>query len=163
MPTDFIDYQPGDCLIYRPTGFFGWAIAVKTWHHWSHVEAVEVPGVSSIASRDGRGVERYPFRHAQLGMVVRPHTPPFDFAKAMAYFRSVRGQGYDYWGLMAFYRTRAAATNQRQFCSEFLTNFYRAAGCNPFKGERAETIPPYYFATLADAVQIVWSDEDPAA
>jgi hypothetical protein len=160
MPNVFVDYQPGDCLIYRPTGFFGWAIAVKTWHRWSHVEAVEVPGKTAVASRDGKGVNRYPFRQSELGMVVRPG-PAFTFAKAMAYFETVQGQPYDFWGLMSFYRTKAAKTNGRQFCSEFLTNFYRAGGCNPFHGEPAEVIPPYYFATLADEVQIIWSDETP--
>ena len=159
-PTVDIDYRPGDCLVYRPKGLVGWAIATKTWHRWSHVECVEVPGETSVASRDGQGVNRYPLRISELGMVVRPSIA-FDFKKAMAYFESVRGQPYDFWGLMSFYRTKAAKTNGRQFCSEFATNFYRAAGCNPFKGEGAETIPPYYFATLADYVQIIWSDESP--
>ena len=160
MPIDAIDARRGDCLIYRPKGIVGWAIATKTWHRWSHVEAVEVPGKTSVGSRDGLGVNRYPFRASELGMVVRPDAR-FDFDKAMAYFRSVQGQKYDFWGLMAFYRTQAAKTNGKQFCSEFLTNFYRSGGCNPFHGEPAEVIPPYYFAVLADDVQIIWSDEDP--
>lgn len=158
MPIARIDFKPGDALVYRPTGFFGWAIATKTWHRWSHVEGVEVPGKTSVASRDGKGVNRYPFREAQLGMVLRPPVT-FDFDKAMVYFRSVQGQPYDFWGLMSFYRTKAAATNGRQFCSEFLANWYRAGGCNPFHREASETIPPYYFAALADEVEVIWSDE----
>jgi len=152
------DLQPGDCLVYRPTGFFGWAIATKTWHRWSHVEVVDVPGRTNVASRDGKGVECYPMRWEQVGMVLRPPSA-FDFAKALAYWRSVRGQRYDFWGLMAFFRTKAAATNGRQFCSEFATNFYRAGGCAIFHGERAECVPPYYFAVLADDFETVWHDE----
>lgn len=152
--------QPGDVLLYRPTGVFGFLISLKTWHRISHVEVVVAPG-TAVASRDAKGVNEYPLRWAQLAYVLRP-TVPFDLTKAMEYFKTVKGQKYDFFGLLAFYRTKAAASNGKQFCSEFATNFYRAGGLDPFHGERAEIIPPFYFETLADGFKKIWSDTEGA-
>ena len=44
---------PGDVMLYRPSGVFGWLIRVKTWHPISHVE-VHCGGGQSFASRDGK-------------------------------------------------------------------------------------------------------------
>ena len=154
-----ISLHPGDCLVYRPTGWIGWAIATKTFHNWSHVEGVCQPGSTNVASRDGLGVNLYPMRWEQLGMVLRPR-PGFDFEKAMAYFATVRGQKYDLAGLFAFFRM-GTGNGDRQFCSEFLTNWVRAGGIEPFHGEDARIVPPYYFAKLADGLDVVWSDGKP--
>jgi len=152
---------PGDVLTYRPTGIFGRIIALKTWHRISHVEVVVSAG-EAVASRDGKGVNLYPLRWAQLATVSRPDPARFDLAKAMAYFKTVQGQKYDFFGLLAFFRTKAAATNGKQFCSEFATNFYRAGGLDPFHGERAEVIPPFYFESLADGFTKIWLDTEGA-
>jgi hypothetical protein len=152
--------KPGDVLLYRPTGIFGRIIALKTWHRISHVEVAVAPG-QALASRDAKGVNDYPLRWAQLACVRRPIVP-FDVDKAFAYFKTVKGQGYDFLGLLAFFRTKRGKTNGKQFCSEFATNYYRAGGLEPFHGEDAAVIPPYYFETLADGFTTIWTDTEGA-
>jgi hypothetical protein len=91
-------------------------------------------------------------------MVRRP-VLSFDPNKAFEYFKTVKGQPYDFLGLLAFFRTRRAKTNGKQFCSEFATNYYRAGGLDPFHGEDAEVIPPFYFQALADGFETVWTEK----
>jgi len=76
-----VDLRRGDCLLYRPKGFFGWVIATKTWHPVAHVE-VYAGNDHSWASRDGLGVNLYPIRMTELAYVLRP-TAPVDLARAL--------------------------------------------------------------------------------
>src|SRR3954468_21970097 len=93
--------EPGDCLLYRPKGFFGWVIALKTWHQVAHVE-VYVGNGQSVASRDGIGVGLYPFRNTELCAILRPNKE-FQIAPALdTFYRKYRGQGYDVMGLLRF-------------------------------------------------------------
>jgi hypothetical protein len=151
--TDFI--QPGDCLLYKPKGFFGMFIALKTWHNIAHCETYigkDRDGLhQSVASRDGIGVGLFPIREPQLAWVLRPKEPIL-MAVAMDKFRRVyQGQGYDFLGLIRFaWREPVSATrfNNKQFCSEFLTRFYRDGGMKDlFNGEDADAVPPYLFLT----------------
>jgi hypothetical protein len=151
--------QPGDCLLYRPTGILGRIIAIKTWHPVAHVEIAVAPG-KAVAARDLRGVNLYPTRWSELAYVVRP-TAPFDIKKAMEYFDEVRGQPYDLFGLFRFFGKKGETTD-KQFCSEFATRFYRAGGLDPFPGEPADLVPPFYFAGLTDGFQVIWNDTDGA-
>lgn len=141
------DLLPGDCLLYRPNGMFGWAIAVKTWHQISHVEVYDREGFS-LASRDGLGVGRYPYRSANLAAVLRPNG--FYLHKAaVAWFDEVEGQRYDYWGLLRFF-TIGSGKQDRMFCSEFATRLYRNGGMEPFQPtEDADLIAPFEFLTSA--------------
>ena len=145
---DFI--QPGDCLLYRPFNFYGHIIAIKTWHNVSHCETFIGNG-HSVASRDGIGVGIYPMRQKDLYYVLRPKEPIL-LAVAMDKFRRVyQGQGYDFLGLIRFaWREPVSATrfNNKQFCSELLTRFYRDGGMKDlFNGEDADAVPPYLFLT----------------
>jgi hypothetical protein len=63
--------KPGDVLLYKPKGLFGWLIRVKTWHKIAHVECYVGDGLS-VASRDGKGVGKYPLRSSELAVVCRP-------------------------------------------------------------------------------------------
>lgn len=140
--------QPGDCLLYTPSSIFGALISVKTWHAISHVE-VYVGDGQSVASRDGQGVNLYPVRTAQLGYVLRP-TSPVDLIQALRWFAKVKGQGYDWLGLLRFsWRSEyipAKLTANKQFCSEFATRFYRQGGLDPFPREDADAVAPFEFA-----------------
>jgi hypothetical protein len=148
--------KPGDCLLYRPTGFLGWAIATKTWMRWSHVEIAVKPGMS-IGARP-EGVNYYTTRWSRLGAVMRP-TQPVDVAKAMAWFDAkAKGQHYDVLGLFRFF-TWGKQSTDKQFCSEMATRWYRAGGLEPFHGLDADLIPPGWFYTLADGFDRIWSDE----
>jgi len=140
--------KEGDCLLYSPKGFFGWVISLKTWHEVAHCEAyVGGPGLS-VASRDGVGVGQYDWRRSELKYVLRPNQP-FNLAAALERFNSEwRGQGYDWLGLLRFgWRAPVSAFRfqNKQFCSEFLTRFYRAGGMDPFNGEDADAIAPFMF------------------
>lgn len=136
--------QPGDVLLYRPSGKFGWLIAVKTWNRISHVE-VAVSAHEAVASRDGLGVGRYPLRTAQLAHVLRP-VPPFDLAAALRWFaREADGQPYGWWDLAQFMGLNVNARGV--ICSTFATQFLRAGGLDPFNGYDAQKVAPFFFLT----------------
>jgi hypothetical protein len=139
--------QPSDCLLYKPKGFFGWVIAIKTWHAIAHCECYIGDG-KSVASRDGIGVGEFPLRTTELAYVLRPNRP-FELKLAYDWFsRKARGQGYDWAGLLRF-AWRAPVDklrfNNKQFCSEFCARFYRAGGLDPFNGEDADAVAPCTF------------------
>lgn len=139
--------KPGDCLVYAPTGVFGWIIAIKTWHWIAHTETYIGNG-QSVASRDGLGVDIYPTRFAQLAYVLTPNQP-FSLESSMDWFATVDGQGYDWLGLLRFaWRSRVVPTQRemnKQFCSEFTTRFYRKGGIDPFNKADADSIAPFQF------------------
>lgn len=149
---DLTQLKPGDCLLYKPkkSSIFGWLISIKTWHRVSHCEVYIGDGYS-VASRDGLGVNVYPTRYSELTAVYRPKPEyKFNLSSALKWFLTeAKGQKYDWIGLLRF--TWGASytkggTNNQQFCSEFLTRFYRAGGLDPFNGEDADAVPPYLFS-----------------
>ena len=83
--------KEGDCLLYKPSGIFGWIISIKTWHAIGHCEGflgTDLIGRRwSVASRDGLGVNTYELRTKDLALVLRP-IQPFDQTAALAWFRS---------------------------------------------------------------------------
>ena len=145
--NNFTDLKPGDCLLYKASGLFGRIIALKTWHSISHVEVYGEVGFS-FASRDGKGVARYPFRSNGLVVVLRPNSF-YCHEAAARWFKTVDGQKYDWWGLLRFF-TIGDGKHDRMFCSEFATRLYRSGGLEPFhKNEDADLIAPFQFMTSA--------------
>ena len=146
-PVVPIALRSGDCLLYRATGLFGWLISIKTWSVVSHCEGYVGNG-KAVASRDGVGVGLYDWRSADLLYVLRPNQP-FDLKEALAQFNHKwRGQGYDWLGLLRFaWRAPVESLrfNNKQFCSEFLTRWYRGGGMDPFNGADADAIAPASF------------------
>lgn len=149
------DLRPGDCLLYYPTGLFGWLIALKTWNRVSHVEVYAGNG-KSVASRDGRGVSLYPFRSAELCRVLRP-VGDFDISKAIEWFIiHADGQSYDWKGILVFTLAVHEGARDKMFCSEFATRFYRAGGFHPFAEDYdADHIAPAQFLQ-SPKFQTVW-------
>lgn len=146
--------RPGDCLLYRPTkfdwkhlgAFFGAGIAIKTWHQISHCE-LYVGNGQSCASRDGQGVAQYPLRTSELAYVLRPSVP-LAWPAFWAWFRTVNGQKYDWFGLVRFawFKSTGGGNNGKMFCSEFLTRAYRALGVTVFNpDEDADAVAPFEF------------------
>ncbi len=138
--------KAGDCLLYAPNSFWGYAIATKTWMDCSHCECFVGDGFS-VASRDGKGVAKYPFRTEGLRYILRPNQP-FDLDEAMAWFQTVNGQPYDWAGLARFvtWKRIVPDDNAKMFCSEFLTRFYRSGGFFPFpKHIDADCVAPASF------------------
>lgn len=135
--------QAGDVLLYRPSGKFGWLIAVKTWNRISHVE-VAVSASEAVASRDGQGVGRYPLRTAHLAHVLRP-VQPFDLAAALAWYDAQPDQPYGWFDLLQFMGLNVNARGI--VCSPFATQFLRAGGLDPFNGYEALKVAPFMFLT----------------
>lgn len=121
--------QPGDALLYQGQGWFSKVIRVKTWSDVSHVEVYMGEGIA-YASRDGVGVRSYPVRGTDLFAVLRPEWE-FDATQATAWHNTVAGQAYDWWGLLRFF-TIGQQSMDKQFCFEYATRLYRAAGGDPF-------------------------------
>jgi len=161
IPPNIVDeLLPGDCLVYRPSGIFGWITAIKTWTRAAHVEAYFGRGWS-VASRNGIGVNFFPFRNKGLARVLRPKQP-FDMPQAMRWFHaSAKGQKYDWLGLLCFTLAVRSGDALKMFCSEFLTRWYRSGGFQPFSIEQdADRVAPAQFVQSAEFTS-VWSDKEP--
>lgn len=176
VPFDPTLLRPGDTMLYRPCGFswrqpFGWifgkVIALKTWHSISHVEifiGFNRGDHTSLASRDGLGVNGYPLRLTELAYVLRPVpgvAESFDLAAGLRWFDTVRGQRYDWWGLARFAGFHPSSTT-RMFCSAFWLRFYRSCGFNPFSRRiDADSISPGQIPDCPK-LDVVWDDgKDP--
>lgn len=133
--------RPGDVLLYRGTGLYGFLIRVHTWHDVGHVEVYVGEGQSE-ASRDGLGVGRYPLRTADLLHVLRPK-PPLDLAAGERWFATVKGTPYGWLDLLQFVGVPIDAPGI--VCSPFATERCRAVGFDPFNGEAAAKIAPFEF------------------
>jgi hypothetical protein len=132
---------PGDVLLYKPKGIFGWAIRVKTWHPISHVEIAMLPGFSA-ASRDGEGVDYYRTRLEGLVHVLRPSVP-FDLTGARQYVSAMLHTPYGWKDLLCFYGMQIDAPGI--VCSPFVTEVLRASGVPVFNHEPANLIAPCDF------------------
>lgn len=138
--------QPGDCLLYKPKGIFGRIIQLKTWHSISHCEVYDGEGCS-WASRDGKGVARYPWRDTELIYVLRP-AKPLNMPFAREWARGMTGTPYGWFDLLAFVGVHKDFNGI--ICSAFLTKFYRMAGWNIFPTDDAKAVAPFEFLTLVD-------------
>jgi hypothetical protein len=126
----FYRASPGDVLLYESRGFTGWAIRTKTASNVTHTESYLGNGLSA-ASRNGLGVDTYPFRHEGLLYVMRP-LKPFRDDLAAAWHDSVIGQGYDWIALASFFMAGMIASRGKMFCSAHTTRFQRSGGVEPF-------------------------------
>lgn len=137
------ELQFGDCLLYSTKwDLIDIIIRIKTWSVASHVE-VYVGNDFSVASRNGIGVNRYPLRKDGLVAVLRPKLPLNRDAGMEYFYKKACGQGYDFKGLLCFALAVHQGSPDKQFCSEFETNFYRACQFEPFSSDvSADTIAP---------------------
>lgn len=148
------DLRPGDVMLYKPSGLYGWIIKVKTWHSISHVEVYHGGGISA-ASRDGKGVNFYPVRLDGLAYVLRP-TIPFDKAKADAFVSSMLGTPYGWLDLLDF--VGISVDKKGIVCSPFATLDLRAAGIPVFNDEPANLIAPFEFLDSEHLQEIYVAD-----
>lgn len=157
MPFDQSILKPGDCLLYAPTGFFGFLITVKGWHKVGHCEAYIGDGYS-VASRNGKGVAAYPFREKDLITVLRPNRE-FKLNTALSWFiTEAKGQKYDWLGLLRFTwgsDYSKGNENNKQFCSEFLCRFYRQGGLDICNQCDADSIMPFQFG-ICPLFDVIW-------
>lgn len=160
-----VTLQPGDHLLYKAKGLFGWIISIKTWSDVAHIEVYMGDfggGPTSFASRDGKGVSAYPLRRSELVYVLRPNAP-LNLIKGTQWFmNTAQGQKYDWLGLLRFaWRAKVVPEkyNNKMFCSEFVTRFDRHCEFDPFNGYDADAIAPSEFLK-SNAFDIVWRADD---
>lgn len=152
------ELQFADCLLYNTKwDFVDFIIRLKTWGPAAHTE-VYCGGGFSVASRNGIGVNRYPLRKEGLVAVLRPKSP-VDRESAMAWFyKTACRQKYDFLGLMCFFLAVKRGSTDRQFCSEFDTNFYRAGAFEPFSPDvSADTVAPRTYL-FSSQFEHIWKD-----
>ena len=148
MSPTLVSLKAGDCLLYKPKGFFGRLIAIKTWHQIGHVEVydgseIDFPtGRASWASRDGKGVGRYDYREKQLKYVLRP-SAPFDLAAARRWARRMNGTPYGWADLANFVGLNI--DRHGIVCSPFVAGYYKAGGFNVFPEDEINDIAPFQF------------------
>lgn len=154
-----VDLQPGDVLLYQGTGFFSWAIRVKTFSPISHVELWR--GEGAYASRDGEGVGTYPLRVTDLHTILRPLVPlsPTEWQAIDGAHHGYTGSTYDWWGLFGFFRPSLGVGNDaRAFCSEHVARLFKLAG-RPLFGlnyPSDKVTPGMFLAT--PLLDVVWQD-----
>lgn len=150
------DLQPGDTLLYARKGIFGWIISLRSNSRLTHVECYEGRGMS-VASRDGKGVNRYPFRREGLAHVLRP-TRPFNLPRATRWFETQRGAGYGWADLLNFVLPSVIIDTDGYFCSEFAIAYLRHGDLEVGNREPAVKISPRDFR-LFDVLQEVWPED----
>lgn len=151
-----MDLRVGDCLIYFTPSLFGWLTAIKTWSKVSHCEVYAGQGMS-LASRNGIGVNRYPYRSDGLVCVRRP-IGVLDIESANNWFEAeARFQRYDWLGLFCFTLAAKHGHPRKMFCSEFATRWYRHASIQPFDPDwDADRVSPSMFLQTP-VFETVWT------
>lgn len=128
------ELQPGDILLYSPTDWIGWIIAVKTWTALSHVECYL--GNGKVFAARPEGVRIFKERiDTSLRYVRRPVLGPgqqFDLAGAMASVSDMMGKDYQESGLFRFYKPWHTRHQATRICSSAATVWLRGGGCEPF-------------------------------
>ena len=153
MSPTLVTLKAGDCLLYKPKGFFGRLIALKTWHPVGHVEVydgaeIDFPtGRASWASRDGKGVGRYDYRENGLLYVLRP-TIGFDLAASRRWARRMNGTPYGWADLANFVGLNVDKCGI--ICSSFVAGYYRAGGWKQFPEDEINDIAPFQFLAYID-------------
>lgn len=120
----------------------------------------------SLASRNGIGVNRYPFRPEQLAAVLRPKKP-IDMEAVTKWFEQpfnsitgdgVRGRPYGWFDLLRFYNIKIATSGW--ICSQTVAYLCIKGGLDVFaSGYYAGTIDPGDFF-LSPALEWKWVRDD---
>lgn len=161
LETRFIKslLRPGDIILYDGDGIFAKIIKFKRGEQYCHVE-VYIGGERSVASRDGVGVNEYPLRLDGIAAIYRSVTVP-DIESGMTWFETVKGQDYDWIGLLSFaWAKYRGLNNNKMFCSEFATRFLRACGVEPFNADcDADCVSPEML-TYSHEEKPIWVRSD---
>lgn len=147
----------GDHLLYgrTPWDLFGFITSLKTWSPAVHIEIYEGFGMS-LASRNGVGVNSYPYREEQLIAVVRPPNT-FEFERGLKWFDGVRGKPYGWLDLLRFVGINIKTNGL--ICSEFVAMFDRVSLSYPFNlNYPEESVDPGDFLLPRD-FQWIWVHE----
>lgn len=145
------DLRVGDILLYTSSEFTDKVIEVKTGDDVAHIE-IYAGNACSWASRNGIGVDHYPFREAGLKYVRRPLG--FDVDAATVYAGSVLGTPYG-WGDIAE-TVDISNLLPGMDCSHFAAELLEHASCPQFdKNYDKRKITPRDFK-LSNQSDQVW-------
>jgi hypothetical protein len=123
------DLCPGDILLYNTSDFTDDIIDWKTGDDVAHIEIYVGNGLS-WASRNGIGVNEYPYRPQGLMYVRRP-VPSFDLVKARLWFEDgVKGLPYGFGDLLETMNIKNNLAGVD--CSHFAAACMEASGCHQF-------------------------------
>ena len=152
---------PGDILLFDRPGFFGALIKFKRGERYTHTE-VYIGNGDTVASRDGKGVARYPLDLHGVAAVYRIKDGiTFDLEKGLEWFKTVDGQGYDWVGLLSFAWARfQGRDNHKMFCSEFVMRFMRACGVYLFAVTTDSDAVSPGLLTYSPRLKAVWLRKD---
>jgi len=155
--------QPGDCLLYAPSDVFDWGVVMKTWTRVSHVE-VYIGNDVSVASRNGKGVDKYPVRPDHVALVRRPGSR-FNLEAAMRWFYygdgtspKAQGQKYGWRTLLTFVLLNNNPIEGHMICSEFVAGFYRAGGNPLFAADWPDYRTPPSLEVATPALTTIWDN-----
>lgn len=153
MTPDISSIKPGAVLLYNTPGDLIDVIITRTGPA-AHVEFYEGDG-QSLASRNGIGVNRYPFREEGLIGILNPKVQDGTldaYVKAFtAWFETVKSDGYDWRGLEGFVVDSVTQSQGHWFCSAFVAKGSTMAGFPLFNVDWSPSLitPSDFFKTPA--------------
>jgi len=153
MPTiDMSLLLPGDILLYASPDLIDKIIEWKEGGDVAHCEGYVGNG-KSWASRNGIGVNEYPFRPDGLVQVRRPDGI-FDMEAASAWFNTnAKGRPYGFGDIAATVNLPDVLPGMD--CSHFLSALLHAAGCPQFdSGYNKQKITPRDFQIVRESTII---------
>ena len=119
--------RPGDILLYDRSGWMNAFIRFKRGEKFSHAAIASQPGFV-LEAIQGDVLDERPIRWDGLAGIYRL-TEDFDYEAGYDWFLTVRGQGYDWVGLLSFaFAKFQGRTNHKMFCSEFVARFFAKLG-----------------------------------
>lgn len=144
--------QFGDICLYAHKSIVNRVIEIKTWSKLTHVEVVLDPLKTNVASRNGIGVNIYPFDDTVFE--IRRPKAILDKDAGMRWFYSVRGQPYNWWDLLSFIGINIKGHGM--ICSQFADEMLDACGFDAFsKRYSARKISPRDW-DVTEACDDVW-------
>lgn len=154
---------PGDVILYSPTDWIGWLIALKTWVALSHIEVYL--GRGKVVAARPQGVDVYdPRIDDSLRYVRRPVIGAgvqFNADAALESIKYMLGKPYQVSGLFKFYAPWHHRHKATRICSSVATVFLRGGGCQPFNpAVHADDTTPSMFFQTPDLLTIFDSKQD---
>jgi len=154
--------KPGDHILYSPSNWVGYIIALKTWT-WkgaAHIE-VYIGNNQSVGARL-EGVKVWPLRNDKYAAYILRPKCALDMDKAMAWFmKEANGDHYSIDGLFKFFlpnETPIDSTKnyKSEFCSMLADMFDQKGGFYPLSPQwpATKTAPAQF--RQSPAFDIIW-------
>ena len=145
------DLRVGDILLYDEPDIVDDVIAIKTGDDVAHIEIYAGLG-QSWASRNGIGVNQYPFRSHGLMYIRRP-IQSIDIRAVLVWVKPYIGSPYGFGDILA--SVDIVTKWNGLDCSHFAASLMEAGGCPQFDAIYAKSkITPRDFKITRESTQI---------